>query len=407
MQVLALNAGSSSLKFRFYRISAAGDESILLAAGIVDRIGTQQAELQFVQGVQEERSSVAAQSPSEAALRVLDRLLDKAADGNAYSLEPVGAIGYRIVHGGDRFIEATRITPEILADIRALGELAPLHNPMECDVIEAVLRRLPQAPAVAVFDTAFHRTLPSVASHYALPEDLSERYPLQRYGFHGISYRYVSEQLLKRLGRGPEGTRLILCHLGSGASVCALQDGRSVDTSMGFTPLEGLMMGTRCGDIDAGLLLYLLREKGMSPAALEDLLEHRSGLYGVSGGRSDLRDLEQASAAGDAKAALALDLFAYRVRKYLGAYAAAMGGLDAMAFTGGIGEHSAEMRSRICQGLAFLGVELNTENNRAARGDTAAIIGTEASRVSTWVIPTDEEQQIARETFQLLQSGVG
>ena len=222
-------------------------------------------------------------------------------------------------------------------------------------MIEAGLRLLPDAPAVAVFDTAFHRTLPDVAWRYALPAELSERLHLRRYGFHGLSHKYVSERLLHHLGRDPAGTRLITCHLGSGASVCALRDGKSVDTSMGLTPLEGLVMGTRSGDVDPGLLLYLLRTQGMTPDGLDDLLNHQSGLKGLAG-QSDVRELEQAADAGDERATLALDIFAYRVRKYIGAYAAALGGLDALAFTGGIGEHSPPMRARICRDLEFLGL---------------------------------------------------
>jgi len=253
---------------------------------------------------------------------------------------------------------------------------------------------------VAVFDTAFHRTLPEEAWRYALPSDLADRLGLRRYGFHGISHRFVSGRLLDCLGRAPAGTRLITCHLGSGASVCALLGGASVDTSMGLTPLEGLVMGSRSGDLDPGLLLYLLRTQGMTAQQLDDLLNQDSGLKGLAG-KSDVRDLEQAAGAGDARAGMALEIFAYRVRKYLGAYAAALGGLDAVAFTGGIGERGAGMRARICRGLDFLGVTLDDERNWAATGGAPALISADGGPTPVWVIPTDEERQIAREVAVL------
>lgn len=369
MNILALNSGSSSLKFRLFSITA-GAETVL-TEGTVERMEA-------------------------------DALLPAAQKAIA-QCQPFGidAIGHRVVQGGARFFEPTRITPEVLNDLRALRELDPLHNPTEVALIEAAQKLLPNVPAVAVFDTAFHRTLPEVAWRYALPTDLSDRLRLRRYGFHGISHRYVSERLLHCLGRAASGTRLITCHLGSGASVCAIKDGQSVDTSMGLTPLEGLVMGTRSGDVDPGLLLYLLRTQNMTAEALDDLLNHQSGLKGLAG-QSDVRDLEQAAGAGDARAALALDIFAYRVRKYLGAYAAALGGLDAVAFTGGIGEHSAAMRERSCRGLEFLGLRLDARRNQAAVGGDAMHISLDSVPVQIWVIPTDEERQIAREVAALI-----
>ena len=367
MNVLVLNAGSSSLKYKLFQGGA------ILDSGTVERTGT----------------------PAQAAEQALRHLLDAG--------RKIEAIGYRVVHGGQEFREATRVTPEILARIRALGALAPLHNPMECDMIEAGMRRLPAVPAVAVFDTAFHATLPEVAFTYALPQALREEEGLRRYGFHGISYRYVSERLFALWGRGPQDTRVVICHLGSGASACALQGGRSVDTSMGITPLEGLVMGTRSGDIDPGLLLHLLRVRNMDPATLDDLLNYQSGLKGLSGRSNDVRDLEAAVQSGEAKSELALEVFAYRVRKYIGAYAAALGGLDALVFTGGIGEHSPGMRERICRNLEYLGLVWNSEANGAANGSETALHAPE-SRLAVWVVPTDEERQIARETAALIQN---
>lgn len=371
MNILALNAGSSSLKFRLLKITP--EAETVLAEGIVERMEAD--------------------------------ALEAAAQQAVAQCKPLGvdAVGHRVVQGSARFFEPTRITLEVLTDLRSLRELDPLHNPTEVALIEAAQKLLPDVPHVAVFDTAFHRTLPEIAWRYALPSDLSDRLGLRRYGFHGISHRYVSEHLLHCLGRAASGTRLITCHLGSGASLCALRDGQSVDTSMGLTPLEGLVMGTRSGDVDPGLLLYLMRTQNMTTEALDDLLNQRSGLKGLAD-CSDVRDLEQAAGEGDARAALALEIFAYRVRKYIGAYAAVLGGLDAVAFTGGIGEHAAAMRERICRGLDFLGLRLEARRNMEAKGTAAARISVDGSPASLWVIPTDEERQIAREVAALMQS---
>ena len=372
MNILALNAGSSSLKFRLFKVT--GGAETVLTEGTAERVN--------------------------------GAGLATAADTAFAQCKPFGidAVGHRVVHGGDKFTAATQVTPEMLGDLRTLRGLDPLHNPGEIALIEAAQRLLPGVPNVACFDTAFHRTLPEVASTYALPGDLSKRLTLRRYGFHGLSHQYVSGRLLECLGKDAAGTRLVTCHLGSGASVCALLDGNSVDTSMGLTPLEGLVMGTRSGDVDPGLLLYLLREQKMTIEQLDDLLNKQSGLLGVSGLSSDLRDLEKAEGEGNAAAELALSLFAYRVRKYLGAYAAALGGLDAVAFTGGIGERSPNMRGRICAGLGFLGLTLSAEaNTAAADGKSAARIDDGSGGVSAWVIPTDEERQIVREVAGVLQ----
>ena len=315
MNILTLNAGSSTLKYKLFGM----DAETVLAEGNVEHSGGD-----------------ATAGAAEDAIR-------------RCRAQGIDALGYRVVHGGPRFTQATRITPDVLDGIRALSEFAPLHNPIDAAVIEAGQRLLPDAPGVAVFDTAFHHTLPPVASQYALPYELAERFGLKRYGAHGISHQYVSGLLLQQMGRGAEGTRLITCHLGNGASVCAVRDGKSVDTSMGLTPLEGLVMGTRSGDTDPGLLIYLLRHQKVTPDALDDLLNHRSGLQGLSGRSADVRVLEAAALGGDAQAELALAVFAYRVRKYIGAYAATLGGIDAIAFTGGIGQHSASVRARCVQ----------------------------------------------------------
>jgi len=369
MNILALNAGSSSLKFRLFHLTPDTEE--VLAEGTVERMEA--------------------------------NALLPAAQKAIAQCQPLGidAVGHRLVHGGSLFYEPTLMTPQVLEQLHGLSELDPLHNPIEVALIEAAQKLLPDVPSVAVFDTAFHRTLPEVAYRYALPTDLSKRFNLRRYGFHGLSHQYVSGRLLHCLGRGPSGTKLITCHLGSGASLCAVKDGRSVDTSMGMTPLEGLVMGTRAGDVDPGLLLYLMRTQKMTAAQLDDMLNQHSGLKGLSGQSGDVRDLEQAATDGNAQAELALAIFAYRVRKYLGAYAAVLEGLDAVAFTGGIGEHSAPMRERICRGLSFLGLKLDTGRNQAAT--TEAKISWDDSPIQAWVIPTDEDRQIAREVAALLR----
>jgi acetate kinase len=302
--------------------------------------------------------------------------------------DAVDAVGIRVVHGGLRFENPAIVDDAVLNEIRALSSLAPLHNPLAVDAIEKVRRERSGIPIVAVFDTAFHQTLPPVASTYAVPAELNVR----RYGFHGISYAYVS----KRLRALNSGSRHIVAHLGNGASVCAIRDGRSIDTSMGFTPLEGLVMGTRAGDLDPGAILYLLRNGNRDP---DDLLNHRSGLLGISGTSGDVRTLQDAAAAGDAKAELALDVFAYRAAKYIAAYGAALNGIDAIAFTAGIGEHSASMRRRICERLSFLGVALDGAANSAPRNDERRI---SSGDVDVWVIPTNEELEIARAAYTAL-----
>jgi acetate kinase len=294
------------------------------------------------------------------------------------------AVGVRVVHGGSRFVTPVRIDASVLAEIRELSELAPLHNPRAAEIIEQTQRDWPAVPIVAVFDTAFHQTIPPVAANYAIPP----RHGIRRYGFHGISYSYLSSKVTAK--------RHVACHLGNGASVCAILDGRSVDTSMGFTPMEGLIMGTRAGDLDPGVILYLLQQ-GESHQRLDTLLNLESGLAGVSGGTGDMRQIEIAAAGGDARAELAIEMFSYRVAKYVGAYAAVLGGLDALTFTGGIGEHSASVRSRVCRRLSFLGIEIDDVLNAASATGNRRI---SRGRVEVGVIPANEEFEIARMTFE-------
>jgi acetate kinase len=371
MRILVLNPGSSTLKFRL--LDLADDSTRTLASGLVDH--------------------VEGDATTEAARKVLEQCGQAAID----------AVGCRVVHGGLHFAAPTLVTPDVLAAIREVSRLAPLHNPTAAAVLDAVLRLLPGVPVVAVFDTAFHRTIPDVAALYAIPLELAQTKGLRRYGFHGTSHRYVADRLLARLGRPAKGTRLITCHLGNGGSICAVRDGRSIDTSMGLTPLEGLVMGTRCGDVDPGLLLHLLRQEGLTPDQVDHLLNQESGLLGLAG-KADMRDLQQAASSGDERAELALDVFAYRIRKYIGAYAAVLEGLDAIAFTAGIGEHSAVVRRKVCETLGWLSVRLDLAvNDRPGPGEVR--ISAADAAVQVWVIPTDEESQIARETAGVLATG--
>lgn len=406
MNVLVFNAGSSSFKFQLQAVpddtaggvAAPPPHRPPLIKAAVEQLGTAHATLELTHAV-----------GAPHAQAVDDRTHADAAERAIRICQPLGidAVGHRVVHGGPHHDRPVVLTPGVVRDLHEWARLAPLHNEAALQGIGAAQQQLPDIPAVAVFDTAFHHDLPEVARLYALPHELSEQHHLRRYGFHGTAHRSVSQRLLRCLGRdasSAEGTRLITCHLGSGASVCAVRDGRSVDTSMGLTPLAGLVMGTRCGDIDPGLVLFLIRSLKMSAHQVNDLLNHRSGLRGLSGISGDTRRLEQAQQEGHAAAARALDMFAYRVRQYIGSYAAVLNGVDAIAFSGGIGENSPALRSRICDGLSFLGLTLEHPQNIAATGDGAVRISSDSSRVQVWRIPAHEEHQIAIETCLALSA---
>jgi acetate kinase len=397
MNVLTVNAGSSSLRFALHRFDESGADTLLIK-GSVEQLGSARGSLRLTRpGESPREQTIPADPPATVLRQVIGQL--------GVSADELHAVGCRVVHGGAHFRTPVVVTAAVLKEICVLDALAPLHNASTVDLIETVWSALPRVPVMAVFDTAFHRTLPAVASTYALPTELCDRLGLRRYGFHGIAYQAVTHRLLAGLGRPAAGTRLVLCHLGSGASVCAVRDGQSIDTSMGFTPLEGLVMGTRSGDVDAGLVLYLQRVAGFDADAVGDLLNHRSGLHGLSGGRSaDVRELLAAADRGDAHAELALEVFAYRAAKYIGAYAVALAGLDAVAFSGGIGEHSAPMRARICRRLGFLGLHLDEAGNAAADGSAAISVGRTGSAIAVWVVPAEENLQIAREVHAALSA---
>ena len=401
MKILAINCGSSTLKFKL--CEAADDRGPLrqLACGSVDRIGDRAA-VEFTGG-ETHRVVVPVADHSEATRHVLDWL------GASNVLEPdgLGAVGHRVVHGADRFLDPVLIDEEMLRDLAKVGELAPLHNAPALSAIHGVRSVLGGGiPMVAVFDTAFHRSLPARAAHYAIPHQLASKHCIRRFGFHGIAHRYMVERYAAIAGKPVDRVRLVTVQLGNGCSATAVADGRSVDTSMGFTPLEGMVMGTRSGDVDPSVVGFLARREQVDLAEVEDWLNRRSGLLGVSGSSPDMRDLQKLEAQGDARAALAVEMFCYRVRKTIGAYLAVLGGAEALIFGGGIGENAPAVRDRICAGMEWCGLILDRDRNRDATG-TEARISTEGASVHAYVIPVDEEVIIARDTLSLVAGAFG
>ena len=316
------------------------------------------------------------------------------------SLDEIDAVGHRMVHGGEKFNKSVILTDEVLKEFEKCSDLAPLHNPANLKGVNAVKELMPGLPQVGVFDTAFHQTMPPKAYMYAIPYELYEKYGIRRYGFHGTSHRYVSQRACEFLGIPAEGTKMVTCHVGNGGSIAAVVDGKCIDTSMGLTPLEGLMMGTRAGDIDGGAVTFIEKKLGLDADGMSNLLNKKSGVAGLTGGSSDMRDVENAANNGDERARLAQDMYFYRIKKYIGAYAAAMGGLDIIVFTAGVGENQIGMRSEVCKGLEFLGVKFDEQKNKV-RGEEA-VISADDSRVKVLVIPTNEELMIATDTMNLL-----
>ena len=398
MNVLVINAGSSSLKYQLLN-PATGE---LLAKGLCERIGidgrfTYKPQLEGKEAVKE--AEVAMPTHSEAIKTVLDALVD-AKNGVIASMKEIDAVGHRVVHGGEKFAASVIITDEVMKTIEECNPLAPLHNPANIIGIKACQELMPGVPMVAVFDTAFHQTMPPVAYTYALPYEYYEKDKVRRYGFHGTSHKYVSQRAADMLGKPISELKLISCHLGNGSSVTAIDGGKSVDTSMGFTPLAGLPMGTRSGDLDAGILEYLMNKYNMNITEMLTILNKKSGVQGVSGVSSDFRDLENAFADGNERAGLAVDLFNYGVKKLIGAYAAAMGGVDAIIFTACVGENSASQRMAIASGLEFMGVKMDEDANKV-RGEERVISAVD-SKVKVLLIPTNEELMIAMDTASLV-----
>ena len=398
MNVLVINAGSSSLKYQLLN-PATGE---LLAKGLCERIGidgrfTYKPQLAGKEAIKE--AEVAMPTHSEAIQTVLDALVDPK-NGVVASMKEIDAVGHRVVHGGEKFAQSVVITDEVMKAIEECNPLAPLHNPANIIGIKACQSLMPGVPMVAVFDTAFHQTMPPVAYTYALPYEYYEKDAVRRYGFHGTSHKYVSQRAADMLGKPASELKLISCHLGNGSSVTAIDGGKSVDTSMGFTPLAGLPMGTRSGDLDAGILEYLMNKYNMSIGEMLTVLNKKSGVQGVSGVSSDFRDLENAFADGNQRAGLAVDMFNYGVKKLIGAYAAAMGGVDAIIFTAGVGENSASQRMAIASGLEFMGVKMDEDANKV-RGEERVISAID-SKVKVLLIPTNEELMIAMDTASLV-----
>lgn len=395
MNVLVINCGSSSLKFQLIN----SDTEAVLAKGLCERIGIDGKLTYQPEGGEKTTEDKAMPTHTEAIQFVIDALTDNER-GVVASLDEIGAVGHRVVHGGEKFATSTIITEEVFKAIEECNDLAPLHNPANLIGIEACQKLMPGTPMVAVFDTAFHQTMPDKAFMYGLPYEYYEKYKVRRYGFHGTSHSFVSKRTAEIIGKSYEDTKTVVCHLGNGASICAVLNGKSVDTSMGLTPLEGLVMGTRSGDIDPAILEFIAKKEDMDITALMNMLNKKSGVQGVSGLSSDFRDLTAGAEAGNKRAQIAIDVFAYRVAKYVGSYAAAMNGVDVIAFTAGIGENVCLVREKVCEYLGYLGIKLNKEAN-ATRGEEIEI-STVDSKVKVYVVPTNEELAIARETVALV-----
>ena len=395
MNILVINAGSSSLKYQLLN----PETQQVLAKGLCERIGIDGKFTYKPEGKQAvKEADVAMPTHNEAIKAVLDALVDPA-NGVIGSMKEIDAVGHRVVHGGEKFARSVLITEEVMAAIEECNPLAPLHNPANIIGIKACQALMPGTPMVAVFDTAFHQTMPAAAYMYALPYEYYEKDKVRRYGFHGTSHKYVTQRAADMLGKPIESLKLISCHLGNGSSIAAVFHGKSVDTSMGFTPLAGLPMGTRSGDLDAGILEFLMNKYGMDIKEMLNVLNKKSGVQGVSGVSSDFRDLGSAAEQGNTRAALALDMFSYGVKKYIGAYAAAMGGVDAIIFTAGVGENDAQQRLSIAGHLEFMGVKMDADANNV-RGKEA-IISAIDSKVKVLLIPTNEELMIALDTAEL------
>ncbi|OXM85988.1 acetate/propionate family kinase [Paenibacillus rigui] len=401
MKILVINAGSSSLKFQLYEME---NESVL-AKGKVERIGMDSAILSYEPtGKNEIRQVEEILEHTTAIRKVLDWLVHKE-EGVLGSIKEIQAVGHRVVHGGESFSSSVVVDEDVKQEIKRLFDLAPLHNPAHLLGIHAVEANMPDVPQVVVFDTAFHQTMPSQSYLYPVPMVLYKKHKVRRYGFHGTSHAYVSDRAAKLMQRPLDELKLVTCHIGNGASCTAVLNGKSYDTSMGMTPLEGLMMGTRSGDIDPAIVPYTMGKEELTIGEVNSMLNKHSGLMAISGISSDMREIVQAMGTGDRSATLAFEMYEYRLRKYIGAYAAAMNGIDAIVFTAGVGENSADLRAAVCRKLTFLGLELDEEANERRSGEERRI-STDSSKVQVWVIPTNEELVIARDTHQLISDRI-
>ncbi|HIW44578.1 MAG TPA: acetate kinase [Candidatus Prevotella stercoripullorum] len=397
MKILVLNCGSSSIKYALYNM----DDKSVMTSGGAERVGLEGAfvKVKMPDGT---KKQIMHDIPEHTeGVKFIFSLLTDPEIGVIKSLDEIDAVGHRMVHGGEKFNKSVVINDEVLKTFKECIDLAPLHNPANLKGVEAVSELMPGLPQVGVFDTAFHQTMPAHSYLYAIPYDLYKQYGVRRYGFHGTSHRYVSQRVCDFLGVKYEDKKIITCHIGNGGSIAAVENGRCVDTSMGLTPLEGLMMGTRSGDIDAGAVTFLQKKLSLDADGMSDLLNKKSGILGVTGISSDMREIEDAIEHGNERAKMGLDMYNYRIRKYIGAYAAAMGGCDIIVFTAGVGENQYSTREAACEGLEYMGVKLDVEKNKTIRGEEA-VISTPDSKVTVCVIPTDEELMIATDTMNLL-----
>lgn len=399
MKILVLNCGSSSVKYKL--IALADNSQDILAEGGVEKIGLPDSFLKFK--FNGEKVTIATSMPNHnVAIRIILDNLTSEKYGCIKDFNEIDAVGHRVVHGGEKFNKSVLITDEVIAKVKECYDLAPLHNPVNIAGIEAITDILPNVPQVGVFDTAFHQTMPAHAYMYALPYEDYEKYGVRRYGFHGTSHRYVARRACDFLGLDYENQRIITCHIGNGGSITAVKDGVSIDTSMGLTPVEGLMMGTRCGDVDPAALLYIQQKEGLDAEGMQALINKKSGVLGISGISSDMRDIENAIEQGNERAKLALDMYEYRIIKYVGAYTAALGGVDVIVFTAGVGENQIATRERVCKQLAYLGIDFDSDKNNC-RGEEVEI-SRPKSKVRVVVIPTDEEYMIARDTQAIVEA---
>lgn len=398
MKILVLNCGSSSIKYALYNM----DDKSVMTSGGAERVGLDEAfvKVKMPDGT---KKKVMHDIPEHTeGVKFIFSLLTDPEIGVIKSLDEIDAVGHRMVHGGEKFNKSVVLNDEVLKTFEACIDLAPLHNPANLKGVKAVSELMPGLPQVGVFDTAFHQTMPAHSYLYAIPYDLYEKYGVRRYGFHGTSHRYVSQRVCEFLGVDYNTKRIITCHIGNGGSVAAVENGKCVDTSMGLTPLEGLMMGTRSGDIDGGAITFLEKKLGLDADGMSILLNKKSGVLGITGISSDMREIDDAIAAGNERAKLALDMYNYRIKKYVGAYAAAMGGCDIIVFTAGVGENQSEMREAVCENMEYMGVKIDKEKNKGIRG-VEAVISAPDSKVTVCVIPTDEELMIATDTMNLLK----
>lgn len=397
MNILVLNCGSSSVKYKLIEIKA----NKVLAEGGIEKIGLPDTFIKFKFGNEKIQQDLDINDHVGAIKSILDNLTSKEY-GCIKDFKEIDAVGHRVVHGGEKFNKSVLINDEVIAKIKECYGIAPLHNPVNMAGIDAINEVLPEVPQVGVFDTAFHQTMPAKSYMYALPYKYYAEDGVRRYGFHGTSHRYVSQRVCEFLGVEPKGKKIITCHVGNGGSITAVKDGKSIDTSMGLTPTEGLMMGTRCGDVDPGALIFLMDKHNLSSKDMLNMVNKESGLAGVSGVSSDMREITAAAKQGNEKAILALEMYEQRITKYVGAFAAEMGGVDIIVFTGGVGEHQSSTRANVCNPLRFMGVEIDDAANDANNGDEG-IISTPNSAVKVVVIPTDEEYMIAKDTEAIIE----